>query len=46
MAVDKNYKHSQEIFKQFIKFINDGNVSIANLFKKYDKNNSGELSKD
>lgn len=45
-SVDIDYKTFQNVFRKLIKFINDNNISMVSYFKKFDKDGSGELSKN
>lgn len=45
-SVDIDYKTFQNVFRKLIKFINDNNISMVTYFKKFDKDGSGELSKN
>jgi hypothetical protein len=45
-SVDIDYKTYQNVFQKLIKFINDNNISMMTYFKKFDKDGSGELSKN
>lgn len=45
-AVDLDYKIYQNVFRKLIKFINDNNISLTTYFKKFDRDGSGELTKN
>ena len=45
-SVDIDYKTFQNVFRKLIKFINDNNISMVTYFKKFDKDGSGELTKN
>ena len=45
-SIDSDYKTFQNIFRKLIKFINDNNISMVSYFKKFDKDGSGQLSKN
>lgn len=45
-AVDLDYKTYQNVFRKLIKFINDNNISLTTYFKKFDRDGSGELTKN
>ena len=43
---DPSYRAFTEVFRRLVAFINDNNISIMQTFKKFDRDNSGELDKD
>ena len=45
-GIDANYRTYQENFKRLIDYINTNNISLMSYFKKFDRDNSGNLSKD
>lgn len=45
-ATDGDYRGFQNIFRRLVGFINQNNISVLSYFKKFDKDNSGELTKN
>jgi hypothetical protein len=43
---DTDYRVFQNVFRRLIGYINQNNISIMNYFKKFDKDGSGELTKN
>ena len=40
-----DYRTYYDTLERFVKFINENNTSLMNCFKRFDKDNSGTLSK-
>lgn len=45
-ASDADYRGFQNVFRRLVGFINQNNISVMTYFKKFDKDNSGELTKN
>lgn len=43
--MDISYRTYTEVLERFVKFLNENNTSLMKLFKKFDKDNSGNVSK-
>ena len=45
-AIDPDYRAYQLVFDRLVKFINENSISLMSYFKKFDKDGSGQLSKN
>ena len=43
--VDLDYSSYVEVLERFVKYLNDNNTSLMKLFKKFDKDGSGNVTK-
>lgn len=44
-TVDIDYRSYLEVLENFVKFLNDNNTSLMKMFNKFDKDGSGNVSK-
>ena len=45
-SIDLSYKTFQDNFKRLVEYINTNNISLLSYFKKFDRDNSGNLTRD